>query len=363
MLAICRTSPMIGIDLFAGAGGMSLGASMAGIAVEFAVELDEHAARTYARNHPSTTLHIADIRTVTKRVLRPWIGRGDELVVFGGPPCQGFSWSNARTRNTTNDANWLFTEFLRIVKLVRPAWVVFENVQGIVDTAEGTFVQEISDQLDGLGYTIYSDRLNASGFGVPQDRTRYFLVGSRDGCKFTFPSPISEQITVDDALRDLPRLENGHAQCWSKYGRARPSDYGKRLRGRLEGCCNHLVTRNADFVLRRYQHVPQGGNWEDIPKRLMKNYTDRSRCHTGIYHRLKLGKTSIVIGNFRKNMLIHPIQDRGLSVREAARIQSFPDSYTFCGSIGFQQQQVGNAVPPQLAYAVFSSLLNGALRK
>lgn len=348
---------MIGIDLFAGSGGMSLGASMAGIAVEFAVELDAHAAKTYRRNHPSTTLHVADIRTVTKQTLRPWINRDDDLVVFGGPPCQGFSWSNARTRNTANDSNWLFIEFVRIVRLLNPRWVVFENVQGIVDTAEGIFVQQLVESLRKQGYSTTAQRLNASHYGVPQDRTRFFLVASRDGIAFKFPKPFAHTLTVDDALRDLPPLINGNAICWSKYGRSRPSPYARSLRGKLNGCCNHLVTRNASFVLKRYKHVPQGGNWENIPSRMMQNYADRSRCHTGIYHRLRLDSPSIVIGNFRKNMLIHPTQDRGLSVREAARIQSFPDSFVFCGSIGFQQQQVGNAVPPLLARSVFSAIL------
>jgi len=348
---------MIGIDLFAGAGGMSLGASMAGINIELAVELDEFATKTYSLNHSKTVLHKGDIRAVTKTKFQPWMKKRDDLIVFGGPPCQGFSWSNARTRNTQNEANWLFKEFLRVVTLLKPAWVVFENVQGIVDTAEGIFVGEMSDSLDRLGYSVHSARLNASHFGVPQDRTRFFLVGSRDGRAFSFPSPQAARLTVDDAIRDLPKLPNGHSECWSTYGRARPSEFAKSLRSDSLGCCNHFVTRNAPFVLKRYKHVPPGGNWEDIPARMMRNYADRSRCHTGIYYRLRLDEPSIVIGNFRKNMLIHPTQDRGLSVREAARIQSFPDSYLFCGSIGFQQQQVGNAVPPLLAKCVFRAVV------
>jgi DNA (cytosine-5)-methyltransferase 1 len=117
------------------------------------------------------------------------------------------------------------------------------------------------------------------------------------------------------------------------------------------------VSRNSQPVLERYAHIPQGGNWEDIPESLMKNYTDRSRCNTGIYHRLTADAPSVTIGNYRKAMLIHPWKDRGLSVREAARIQSFPDSYEFMGSIGFQQQQVSNAVPPLLAKAVFEMIV------
>jgi DNA (cytosine-5)-methyltransferase 1 len=119
----------------------------------------------------------------------------------------------------------------------------------------------------------------------------------------------------------------------------------------------NLVTRSADVIIERYRHIGNGGNWEDIPSELMTNYQDASRCHTGIYHRLEWDTPSKVIGNFRKNMLIHPQQHRGLSVREAARLQSFPDHYEFLNSIGFQQQQVADAVPPLLAEAVAESIL------
>jgi len=348
---------MVGIDLFAGCGGMSLGAVQAGFRIELAVELDANAAKTYARNHPDTRVVNCDIRTLASRRLARWKKIRDDLVVFGGPPCQGFSWSNQRTRGLENESNWLFEEFLRIVDELKPAWVVFENVQGVVNTAAGEFLQRIRGQLCD-DYLLKEGLLNAMDFGVPQDRTRYFLVGSRRGTAFVFPRRLPRQPpTVDDAIRDLPVLRNGDAVCWRRYGRAVPSAYGRRLRAEAKGCCNHLVSCNAPYVLKRYTYVPQGGNWEDIPPRLMRNYNDRSRCHTGIYHRLLPESPSIVIGNYRKNMLIHPRQHRGLSVREAARIQSFPDRYTFFGSIGFQQQQVCNAVPPLLAEAVFRAIV------
>lgn len=128
------------------------------------------------------------------------------------------------------------------------------------------------------------------------------------------------------------------------------------MRGSSIESSNNLVTKSSPEIIKRYRYVPQGGNWQNIPENLMNNYKDTTRCHTGIYHRLKEDEPSVVLGNFRKNMLIHPQQDRGLSVREAARLQSFPDWYEFVGSIGFQQQQVGNAVPPLLAKAVFTAI-------
>ncbi len=231
-----------------------------------------------------------------------------------------------------------------------------------MDTAEGLFVTEVVRRLEKiLKYRVSFGLLNALDYGVPQDRTRFFLVGSRDGVPFTLPdASVRKHLTVHDAIGDLPELPNGAAVARMPYRGAAPSRFAQSMRGRLRESCNHLVTRNSPTVIKRYAHIPQGGNWEDIPARLMKNYRDRSRCHTGIYHRLRYHEPSVVIGNYRKNMLIHPEQDRGLSVREAARIQSFPDWYEFQGSIGFQQQQVANAVPPLLAQAVFHEILRRA---
>ena len=352
-----RSHPLLGIDLFAGAGGLSLGARAAGLRVGLAIESDPHAARTYTANHPDTTVLDTDIRFLNPTSLRASTRTRDHLVVFGAPPCQGFSWSNVRTRNIANPLNWLFEEFLKVVAVVRPAWLLFENVQGLATTARGFFFSHIKDRLSEH-YLLYHAVLNAMDYGVPQNRSRFFLVGSRDGLPFTFPSKHHESpLTVDDAIRDLPSLSNGAAQCSHPYEPTSPSHYGRSMRGFRSRCCNHLVTQNSTLVLSRYRYIPQGGNWENIPVTLMQNYTAPDRCHTGLYYRLRSDQPSIVIGNYRKNMLIHPTQHRGLSVREAARIQSFPDWYRFCGSIGFQQQQVGNAVPPLLARSVFRAIL------
>ncbi|MEC4889746.1 MAG: DNA cytosine methyltransferase [Nitrospira sp.] len=353
---------MVGIDLFSGAGGMSIGATMAGVRISLAIEADRSAAATYAQNHPNTPVLQKDIRLVDPLSI-PQISKlkrtKEPTVIFGGPPCRGFSTSNQRTRSASNPSNWLFREYTRFVKTIHPDWIVFENVRGIIETERGAFLEHIMRELKKIGYTLSFGVLNAKDFGIPQDRSRLFIIGSLHGVSLPLPKGKSHrQITVQEALSDLPELENGASSDMLRYPVKASTSYAKMLRGTLTHCSGHLVTRNASYVLSRYRHIPQGGNWEQIPSRLMKNYADPSRCHTGIYYRLKENEPSIVIGNFRKNMLIHPRQDRGLSVREAARLQSFPDWFRFTGSIGFQQQQVGNAVPPFLAKAIFQELLS-----
>jgi DNA (cytosine-5)-methyltransferase 1 len=334
---------------------MSLGARWAGVEVSLAVERNAHAAATYAKNHPTTKVLCADVATISQI---PVIKNDEPRVLFGGPPCQGFSTSNQRTRNIANKSNWLFREFTRLVQDWYPEWVIFENVRGIAQTEGGRFLEEVQISLQRSGYEVAEWILDAAEFGVPQRRSRLFLVGCRIG---HVPAPPIPQggvtVKVGEAiLEDLPLLQNGAATDMVPYSDTPRSAYSLMMRGGMSECSNHLVSRNAEHIIERYRHVPQGGNWEDIPAALMKNYRDRTRCHTGIYRRLRVDMPSVVVGNFRKNMLIHPTQDRGLSVREAARLQSFPDSYTFLGSIGLQQQQVGNAVPPMLARAVFSRI-------
>lgn len=349
---------MIGIDLFAGAGGMSLGARQSGIKVVAAVENDPWAAATHSHNFTNTKVICRDIRHVSAKSFDVE-KRSEPLIVFGGPPCRGFSTSNQKNRSKENPSNWLFTEYIRLIQELRPEWLVFENVKGIIETEKGVFLKYVLDYLGSLNYKLDWKVLNATEHGVPQRRARLFIVGTlEENKKPVLPSVFHEGlVTVREAISDLPELISGADVDDLPY-RSKPiSRYAKVLRGNQEKTTNHLVTKNSKGVVERYQHIPQGGNWESIPESLMLNYTDRKRCHTGIYHRLKDDEPAIVIGNYRKNMLIHPIEDRGLSVREAARLQSFPDWFEFKGSIGFQQQQVGNAVPPLLAKAVFKAIV------
>lgn len=337
---------------------MSLGARRAGIDVQVVVEADKYAAETYLKNHsPLYPLFNDDIRKFSKIDI---VNKNNqEIVLFGGPPCQGFSTSNRKTRNSKNEGNWLFIEFMRVVKMYMPDWVVFENVKGILDTEGGVFARKVSKQLKKLGYHCEDALLNSEDYGVPQKRYRYFIVASLNKNKFCFPPQnTTKKITVGEALFDLPEVENGSNVCYLPYGNESASQYATMMRNGKTGCHNNIVTKNSEIIIERYKHIPEGGNWENIPEHLMTNYKDRTRCHTGIYHRLMASSVSVVIGNFRKNMLIHPYQHRGLSVREAARLQSFPDDFIFSGSIGFQQQQVGNAVPPLLAEAIFKQIIS-----
>lgn len=351
---------MQGIDLFAGAGGLSSGALLSGINVRYAVELNPHACATFELNHPNTKLLNKDVRKVKGEDFRG-IGRREQVAIFGGPPCQGFSTSNQKNRNSDNKNNWLFREYLRLVGEVQPDWVVFENVKGLLETEQGYFLDAVLTGFKEAGYTTSHFILNSADYGVPQKRNRLFIVASLHGIGIIAPTPTTRKhVTVAQALRDLPDLENGDMPDEKVYSVAARTTYAKSMRGKLQACYNNLVTSNAPHIIERYSHIPQGGNWEDIPARLMKNYADASRCHTGIYRRLKEDEPSVVIGNYRKNMLIHPWKDRGLSVREAARLQSFPDNFRFSGSIGFQQQQVGNAVPPLLSKVVFDSIVAAA---
>ena len=347
-----KSKKLFAIDIFSGAGGMSIGASMTGIEVAVAVEYDKHAAATFKANHPNSEVITKDIRDVTfdKKYKNPFL-------LFGGPPCQGFSTSNTKTRNSENTNNSLFHEYIRQVKELTPQWFVFENVEGIKSFEKGTVINKLEEEFEKLGYKTKWSVLTASDYGVPQNRNRFFMIGNRMDIDFIFPEKHEKIVTVNDAIEDLPKLKNGDSYDSLDYKKIEPNSYAKLMRGNSERVSQNYVSRNQEYVLERYKHIKPGQNWQAIPKELMKNYKDTKNCHSGIYKRLDPNIPSVVIANYRKNMLIHPYENRGLSVREAARIQSFPDNFEFKGNISFQQQQIGNAVPPLLAKAIFEQII------
>jgi len=342
-----------GIDLFSGAGGLSLGAQNAGLEVILAIENDKYSAQTFKKNHPSTKVLNQNINDTNLKEL----DIDSPFIIFGGPPCQGFSLSNTKTRNEENSNNHLFHKYIEWVITLKPQWFLFENVEGLTSYKGGSTIKEITSLFEAEGYKTKGDVLSAHDYGVPQSRNRYFMVGNRLGVDFAFPEKSEERITVQQAISDLPRLKNGDAFDQLPYQRNNVSPYSKKMRGDCKEATQNYVSRNQDYVLDRYKHIKPGQNWKAIPDHLMANYSNKENCHSGIYKRLDPQKPSVVISNYRKNMLIHPFEDRGLSVREAARLQSFPDNFKFSGSLMYIQQQIGNAVPPLMAEALFKQIL------
>lgn len=348
---------LYGIDIFSGAGGLSLGAEMAGITVAHAIEIDPFAAESFKQNHKKTSVHCVDIKDIKAEDLT--IKNKRIFVVMGGPPCQGFSMSNTMNRNMENPKNLLFKEFVRLVSSLKPTWFVLENVRGLEAMEKGETKKQIEQCFHNLGYTVKSQTLWAHNFGVPQKRNRLFIVGNLLNIDFEFPKPLSQIVTVGDAFCDLPKLNNGDSYEALSYTKIEEetSDYAKLMRVNSNKATQNYVSKNNDLVIQRYSYIQQGQNWSAIPEFLMHNYKNKQNCHSGIYKRLAANEPSVVISNYRKMMLIHPYEDRGLSVREAARLQSFPDTYQFCGSLSRIQQQIGNAVPPLLAKAVFDQII------
>lgn len=349
---------MVAVELCSGAGGLARGFVMAGIEIAVAIERNKYAASTYRLNFPKVELIEEDLERISgKTILQKLNMRTGELdVLVAGLPCQGFSESNRRTRTMGNPNNMLYREVLRFLADMKPRWFVIENVAGIRTLRSGRFLKTMLGEFRDAGYRTQDGVLNAAEFGVPQSRRRTFFVGTHTANEFSFPRGIGEHpVTVRDAIADLPLLENGAKIDRLPYGQHRQniSKYAKALRPRgLDLVTGNEVSRNTKRVVERYGYIGMGENWRAIPVNLMENYANLDLCHTGIYYRLRWNEQAKVIGNFRKNMLIHPTQDRGLSIREAARLQSFDDQHEFIGPLNDRQQQVGDAVPPKLAEAV-----------
>ena len=352
----------IGVDIFSGAGGLSLGARESGINVKYAVEIWHPAAETYRHNHPDAIVIEDDITKVNPKE-RLGTDSDNIFIIMGGPPCQGFSTSNMRHRSEAlkNPKNRLFCEFVRFVRELQPDWFVFENVSGIINIEKGEVINIIRQSFANLGYDVSLPKiLWANNYGVPQKRNRCFIVGNRVGVSFEFPTSMGTNISVWDAIGDLPSLKPRDNIEEVEYAKtiSEASYYARSMRENSSNATQNWVSQSREYVIRRYEKIPQGGNWRNIPDNMMTNYTDKTRCHSGIYKRLRPDEPSVVISNYRKSMLIHPYEHRGLSVREAARLQSFPDDFVFKGPLTHVQQQIGNAVPPLLAKAVFDQVLS-----
>ena len=358
------------IDLFCGAGGLSEGFRQAGFSVLAGNDIDSHATRTFAASHADAELLSGPIEDISARDFLDSSGlaKGELHCLIGGPPCQAFSVYNHR-RGMHDERSGLFYEYLRIVDGLMPEWVVMENVTGITSVGGGRAVEEILSGLVERGYRVEAQILRAEEYGVPQERRRIFFLGNRLGLPISWPEPthgpgLLPFVTVWDAIGDLPPLDNGEDPGGPlPYPLLPVTSYQAMLRGNTMEVNNHAAPRLAPVNLRRMKHIPEGGSWRDIPFDLLPAGMQRARrCdHTKRYGRLrKKGMSSTILTkcDLHWGAFIHPEQDRVLTVREAARLQSFPDRFAFAGPRTGQYVQVGNAVPPLLGRRVAEAILS-----
>ncbi len=356
------------IDLFCGAGGLSDGFQQTGFNILAANDIDRWAAETFKASHPNSAFFPQPIEELSAVELLRSVGlrRGELDCLIGGPPCQAFSVYNHQ-RGFHDDRSRLFREYLRIVDGVRAKWIVMENVPGMRDLGNGRAIKEIVRSLGALGYRVESRILKAENFGVPQERRRIIFIATRTSDPILWPSPRHNgselpYVTVWEAISDLPQLANGQAGSGLPYANPPQSEYQRSLRGREKVVSNHDAPRLAPINLRRMKHIPQGGSWRDIPTNLLPSGMKRARrCdHTKRYGRLLpsgMACTILTKCDLHWGAFIHPTQDRILTVREAARLQSFEDRIRFKGPRTEQYVQVGNAVPPVLARCIARSIV------
>lgn len=365
------------IDLFAGAGGLSIGFREAGFRILAANDFDDDALATFHLNHPETEPLPGPIQKIDAEDFLAAAGleRGALDVLVGGPPCQAFSVYNHQ-RGMHDERSGLFREYARLVGGLMPRFVVMENVTGITSIDGGRAVEEIHVSLSRLGYHVENRVLKAEQYGVPQERRRIFFIGMRDGNNITWPEPthgalddlstppsrLQALVTVSDALNDLPALRIGEGAEEMPYTAPAQSDYQRQLRCGSHKVFNHIAPSLAPVNSERMKYIPQGGSWRDIPVHLLPPgmKVARRSDHTKRYGRMHPDGQSCTIltkCDLHWGAYIHPEQDRTITVREAARLQSFPDTFRFLGNRGEQYRQVGNAVPPLLARAVARSVL------
>lgn len=344
------------IDLFAGVGGLSLGFEMAGFEVALANEFDPSIAEAYKKNRPGTKMIVEDI---TKLPVDETFGpyEGKVTAVIGGPPCQGFSQKGSR-KSINDPRNFLFRYYFEVVKRVKPRYFVIENVPNLLTTEKGYFKDEIIELFSGIGYAVSCGVLCAADFGVPQDRHRTCILGKLGATEpVSLPKPSGIHTTVWDAISDLSYLESGEGVEEQEYRSAPQSDYQRMLRAGSDELYNHIATRHSKVTLERLRMIAPECGKEMLPE---EHHT--KSIYSGTWCRMKKdGIAKTITTRYdtpSSGEFTHPYLNRAITTREAARIQSFPDTFHFYGSKSSQMKQVGNAVPPLLGKAIAERILD-----
>jgi len=334
------------LDLFCGCGGMSLGFEEAGYHVLLGIDIWKDALETYKYNHKQSQTLCADMASLDPKEVEDLLGAKTVDVIIGGPPCQGFSIAGKRI--VDDERNKLYKGFVRMVEHFKPKAFVMENVPNILSIGGGAVKEAILNDFKDLGYQVVVQVMLASNYGVPQNRRRAVFVGLRSGEAYNFPLPYDMPgVTSKEALSDLPEssLEQG-----ADYPIAPLSEYQKMIRNGSHGVYNHDITIHNERTKEIIAMVPDGGNYKDLPIELQQT----RKVHIA-WTRLNSRKPSFTI-DCGHNHHFHYKYNRVPTVRESARIQSFPDKFIFLGNKGSQLKQVGNAVPPLMAKAISEQL-------
>ena len=366
------------LDLFSGAGGFSLGLFEAGFRPLISIDHNSNATETYDANfkHLGAQALLRDMGTFTPGKYLQF-AKANNLpqtydLIVGGPPCQGWSVLGraklrsleAKNGNKNGDPrNQLYETFIEYVSVLQPKIAVMENVTGMLNFKGRNEAIEIAKKLSACGYQTTWTSINAKDYGVPQSRERLFFVGVRNDLEKTFEFPQSKcaegkrrypVVTVKEAIGDLPVIRNGSQEWIRKYASSRQSTYAVSLRKNADETTifDHVVRNHNSQDLEAFKLLKQGGKYRDLPQHL-KRYRDD--IFDDKYHRLHADKPSwCVTAHLSKDCYshIHPTQNRSISIREAARLQSFPDSFYFGGNMGNKMELIGNAVPPKIAQVI-----------
>lgn len=340
------TKSLTVIDLFSGCGGLSYGFIEAGYKVELGIDHWKDAIETFNQNHKGAIGLVADLFKEKPQEIAKKTGIKNIDVIIGGPPCQGFSIAGKRIID--DDRNKLYKSFVAFVEFYKPKAFLMENVPNIISMGEGIVKDNIIQDFEKLGYTVVYKVLMASDYGVPQNRKRAIFIGIKGNQEFVFPQPATAKVvTAKEAISDLPETSvvNG-----SKYKHKPKSQFQELIRENSSGIFNHEITAHSEQTISIISLVPDGGNYKNLPKKFHE-----TRKVNIAWTRLNSEKPSFTIDTGHRHHF-HYAFNRVPTVRESARLQSFPDTFIFLGSKTSQYKQVGNAVPPILAMELANNL-------
>lgn len=352
------------IDLFCGAGGLSEGFRQAGYRVLLGSDIDPTFGETFSKSHKGAVFVARPIQSLSSSEILSETGlaKGQLDVLVGGPPCQGYSVYN-HGRGEHDPRAGLFREYLRIVQDLAPKWLVMENVTGLLSISGGQLIHTIAEEFGKLGYAVEWRVLRAEDYGVPQERRRVVFVANRIGAPIVFPkvkygAGMEPFTTIWDAIGDLPLSVTENV---AGYAIPPSTEFQSRMRQNSSQLFNHYGPRLGNLNQERIRHIPQGGSWRDIPFELLPAGMKKAKRsdHTKRYGRPRLTDLACTIltkCDIHWGAYIHPIENRAFTVREAARLQSFPDDFVFYGSMTEQFVQIGNAVPPMMANAIANAI-------